>query len=101
MVAMAMIEDIGQTFRAIRRHYKETLKNVSDATGLSVSFLSDMERGQTNPSLRTMVVLADHYDLEIRIGLLPTRCYQCDHCGAILDNDCTMCPHCEDGEALK
>ena len=69
---MAVMREIGPTFRQIRHHYKKTLKTVSEGTGLSISFLSDMERGRTNPSLKTIITLAGYYDLEVMIGLVPT-----------------------------
>ena len=36
-----------------------SLKNLSDHTGLSVSYLSDIERGRTVPSLGTLIAIAD------------------------------------------
>jgi len=35
-----------------------TLKELAEHTGLSVSYLSDIERGRTNPSLSTLETLA-------------------------------------------
>jgi len=54
------------TAKAIRQHRKErkqTLQDISTATGLSVSYLSDIERGRTNPSLKTLQRLAAVYNI--------------------------------------
>jgi DNA-binding XRE family transcriptional regulator len=40
-----------------------TLANLSSATGLSISYLSDMERGRTLPSLATLYKLAAAYNM--------------------------------------
>ena len=56
------LEALGLGLRAIRIHNRMTLKNVADRTGLSVSFLSDMERDVTQPSLRTLRKLATCYN---------------------------------------
>lgn len=45
--------------RELRTGQNLTLKNLAEATGLSVSYLSDVERGRTNPSLKSVDLLAD------------------------------------------
>jgi transcriptional regulator with XRE-family HTH domain len=42
-----------------------TLKALAARTGLSVSYLSDMERGRTNPSLATLETLAAALDMTV------------------------------------
>lgn len=49
--------------REIRRQRGNTLLDVAKATKLSVSYLSDLERGRTQPSLETLHKLATHYEL--------------------------------------
>lgn len=56
---------LGARLRAIRKQQRYTLADVGDKTGLSVSFLSDIERGRTRPSLDTLVKLATCYRLTI------------------------------------
>jgi transcriptional regulator with XRE-family HTH domain len=56
---------LGARLRAIRKQHKYTLADVGDGTGLSVSFLSDIERGRTQPSLDTLEKLATFYQLTI------------------------------------
>jgi XRE family transcriptional regulator, regulator of sulfur utilization len=42
-----------------------TLKGLAERTGLSVSYLSDIERGRTNPSLTTLETLAVALDITV------------------------------------
>jgi len=56
---------LGARLRAIRKKQRDTLADVGAQTGLSVSFLSDIERGRTQPSLDTLEKLATYYQLTI------------------------------------
>lgn len=57
---------IGEKLKNIRKNIaKCTLLDVAQATGLSVSFLSDIERGRTNPSLETLTKLSDFYNVPV------------------------------------
>jgi transcriptional regulator with XRE-family HTH domain len=47
------------------RKGRYTLMDVSNETGLSVSFLSDVERGRTKPSLHTLEKLAEFYQMTV------------------------------------
>lgn len=49
---------IGQRMREKRREKGLTLKQLADQTGLSVTYLSDVERERTQPSLKTLGVAA-------------------------------------------
>lgn len=42
-----------------------TLKGVADVTGLSVSYLSDIERGRTTPTLNTLESIAQALEVSI------------------------------------
>jgi hypothetical protein len=44
---------------------KLTLKFVSQRIGLSISFLSDVERGRTVPSIKSVDLIADFYGLSL------------------------------------
>jgi transcriptional regulator with XRE-family HTH domain len=57
---------LGAKLRTIRRHHGYTLADLRTQTGLSVSFLSDVERGRTLPSLGTLGKLAACYQLDIK-----------------------------------
>jgi transcriptional regulator with XRE-family HTH domain len=56
---------IGEELRRLRKMRRLTLSDVSDKTGLSISFLSDMERNRTKPSLDTLAKLADCYQVPV------------------------------------
>jgi XRE family transcriptional regulator, regulator of sulfur utilization len=61
---------LGDRIRELRNNKGETLRNTSENTGLSVSYLSDIERGRTNPSLQTLETLANHFGITINDMLL-------------------------------
>jgi len=56
---------IGEELRKLRRYRGLTLSQVSEQTDLSVSFLSDVERGKTNPSLDTLQKLSEFYGVAV------------------------------------
>ncbi len=47
-----------------------TLKQAAETTGLSVSYIAETEKGQTNPTLATLAKLAECYGFVIRIELV-------------------------------
>ncbi len=55
--------------RELRKSNNLTLKNLSERTGLSVSYLSDIERGKTDPSLNTIEALSHALDISIQFLL--------------------------------
>jgi len=61
---------LGDRIRELRNDKGDTLRKVSESTGLSVSYLSDIERGRTNPSLQTLETLARHFGITINDMLL-------------------------------
>ncbi len=54
---------LGKTLRNLRKTRRQTLSDVSQATGLSISFLSDIERNVTKPSVDTLNKLSQHYHI--------------------------------------
>ena len=56
---------LGERLRLKRKKMGFTLKEVNERTGLSVSFLSEVEREKTNPSVETLKKLANCYDSKI------------------------------------
>ena len=56
---------LGAKLRMLRKAHRYTLMDVSSETGLSVSFLSDVERDRTKPSLGTLEKLAAFYQMTI------------------------------------
>ena len=57
--------ELGNELRRLRKHRRLTLVEVSKTTELSVSFLSDVERGRTKPSLDTLEKLAICYQVPV------------------------------------
>lgn len=57
--------NLGDRIRELRKSKGETLKTISDGTMLSVSYLSDIERGRTNPSLQTLESLAAYFGITV------------------------------------
>lgn len=72
---------IGERLRQLRNGLKMTLLDVGEKTQLSVSHLSDIERGRTRPSLDTLEVLAACYGIslaDLMAGVSPTA-VSCDN----------------------
>jgi transcriptional regulator with XRE-family HTH domain len=62
---------LGERLRQLRERWEDTLKVIADETGLSVSYLSDIERGRTEPSLKTLAKLARAYHINVPALLAP------------------------------
>jgi transcriptional regulator with XRE-family HTH domain len=57
---------LGERLRELRQNKsRETLIKLSESTELSVSYLSDLERNKTTPSLQTLNTLANHFDINV------------------------------------
>lgn len=56
---------IGERIRNFRQKKKFTLRELSQATGLSISFLSDIENGRRLPSLENLSKIAKALDVSI------------------------------------
>lgn len=63
------LDDLPENLRWLRKMRELTLKEAGEKTGLSVSFLSDMERGRVRPSLETLWKLAIAYRTPISVHL--------------------------------
>jgi transcriptional regulator with XRE-family HTH domain len=64
----AMIQDLGNRIRALRRERNLTLERLSELANLSVGIVSQIERGRGNPSFATLAQLA--HGLDIPVGRL-------------------------------
>ena len=62
------VNELPETLRFLRKINNLKLREVAEQTGLSISFLSDVERGRTSPSLSTVEKLASVYD--VRLGVV-------------------------------
>lgn len=54
-----------ERIRELRTQRRLTLKDIAEATGLSVSYLSDIERGRTTPSLNTLEALSAAFEISV------------------------------------
>lgn len=65
------VDSIGPELRRIRKEAGMTLKQVCECSGVSVSFLSDLELGKADPSLATLRKLSRTYQ-EIFLLTIPS-----------------------------
>ena len=63
----------GQRFRRLRQSRKLSLSQVARATGVSVGFLSSLERGQMRASIATLRRIARYYRTNILSFFEPTK----------------------------
>ena len=56
----------GERLRRLRSRAHKTLKEVSEATGLSISFISALERGGSGASVASLKLLAEAYGVNMR-----------------------------------
>lgn len=57
--------DIGQNIKQIRKERRMTLIQLSSMCGISVSFLSDIERGARLPSIEKLFTLAQKLNVSV------------------------------------
>jgi XRE family transcriptional regulator, regulator of sulfur utilization len=54
--------ELNDRIKQARREKNLTLKQVSQGSGISIPYLSDLERGRATPSLETLVTIASFYE---------------------------------------
>ena len=64
-----------ERLRELRQERGQRLKDVSEIAGISIPYLSDLERGRTNPSLDTLQTLAAAYGITVHDLLLSVEFY--------------------------
>lgn len=57
---------LGAQLKSAREKKGYTLKQLSEISGLSIGFISQVERGQTDPSLSSLKSLANSLDVKLR-----------------------------------
>ena len=65
MKANHEITQLGNHLRKLRKAKRLSIRDVRRKSGLSISFISDLERGVTNPSIITIAKLAFAYNLSL------------------------------------
>ena len=56
---------VGDKLRALRKQNKLTLKELSEKTSLSISFISDIENKRRNPSIDNLKILANALNVSV------------------------------------
>lgn len=56
---------LGQRIRSVRRSLDLTLRDLSEKADLSLPYLSDIERGAVNPSIKSLVQIANAFDMSL------------------------------------
>jgi transcriptional regulator with XRE-family HTH domain len=64
-----------ERLRELRQERGQRLKDVSEIAGISIPYLSDLERGRTNPSLETLQTLAAAYSISVHDLLMGVEFY--------------------------
>ncbi len=64
-----------ERLRELRQERGQRLKDVSEIAGISIPYLSDLERGRTNPSLETLQTLAGAYNITVHDLLVSVEFY--------------------------
>ena len=59
------LEALGREIRQLRRARELTLADLADSSGLSLSFLSKIERGVSKPSLTSLQDIAEALDVQV------------------------------------
>src|SRR3546814_5495773 len=57
--------EISFRLKALRRQYQFSLEQLSQRTGLTKSYLSKLERGVSEPSISTVLKLAQAYEIGV------------------------------------
>lgn len=58
--------ELGERLRSLRKEKNLTLKDLSELANLSVPYLSDMERGEVNPSIESLQKVAKAFNMTVR-----------------------------------
>ncbi|EOU1683149.1 helix-turn-helix domain-containing protein [Clostridium perfringens] len=59
--------EIGESIKNIRKNKKINQKTLAERAEISCSYLCDIEKGRTNPSVKTMLRLFKELGVEIEI----------------------------------
>ena len=62
---MVFLENIGSKLKALRKEKDESLEEVANSIGSSKSLLSKYERSLSEPGLRVLKKLADHFNVSL------------------------------------
>ena len=76
------LEALGAFIRQQRKRANLSLRQLAELTSLSNPYLSQVERGLHQPSVRVLKAISDALNLSaetllVEAGLIPIRCQQC------------------------
>lgn len=71
------MHSLGKRLRALRKEQELTLAQLGQQVGLSASYLSQIERGVTMPSLARLTAIASALDMEVRYFFEDTASSPC------------------------
>lgn len=60
------MNSIGSTIKRLRTEREMTLKQMAEGAGMSVSYMSDIERGRTSPSLHALRQIGQSLDVDVK-----------------------------------
>ncbi|WP_367023852.1 helix-turn-helix domain-containing protein [Rossellomorea marisflavi] len=72
MFLLAITEYVGRRLRYHRRSQDITIQELSKTTGLSINFISSLERGKTNASLNKVEILLKALNI-FWVDILPPK----------------------------
>ena len=59
------MSDIGNKIKSERLNKSLKQKELAVRAGISISYMSDIERGRTNPSVQTLKKISDALDIKV------------------------------------
>jgi transcriptional regulator with XRE-family HTH domain len=65
--------NIGPVVRARRKELSLTLQTLADRSGLSIAFISQVERGKTTPSLMSLLQLSEALEVDMNYFVAATQ----------------------------
>ncbi|ELC8443378.1 helix-turn-helix transcriptional regulator [Clostridium perfringens] len=65
--------EIGESIKNIRKNKKINQKTLAEKAEISCSYLCDIEKGRTNPSVKTMLRLFKELGVEIEIDEIVSK----------------------------
>lgn len=68
-----MLADVGKKIKALRTTNEMTLKQLSELTGYSIGFLSQLERGLTSVAIDTLGKMCDVFNVDLSHFMEPKR----------------------------
>jgi len=64
---------IGENIRTLRRIKDVTQRELAESINFSHSYIGDLERNRTNPSIKTLEIIAEYFNVDVSY-LLSSEC---------------------------